>query len=332
MKDSKKWYQSISNWLVIIGCIILIPMLIINIYIMIQSKTNQDKVPSVFGIKPFIVLSGSMEDEIYKGDLIFTKNVEPSRLKVNDVIAFRDSENTVTTHRIIDLVVEDGQTYFITKGDNNNTQDQNLVSFKDVEGIYITRIPGIGSIMNSLSEPTTIIILLLGITLIFIIGFMISNKKQREQERKEFLEYKIAKEEQARQKEEKKKIEELALTKTETENLEIKPQKSVIKKTTPKTTKRTTTKNSAEKESTSKRSTSKTDAKKASTTTRTKSPSSKTTTTKKNTTTKTSSTSSKKSTTKKVTPSTTKKSPSTKTTTRKSSVKPKTTKTKKEEE
>lgn len=332
MKDSKKWYQSISNWLVIIGCIILIPMLMINIYIMIQSKTNQDKVPSVFGIKPFIVLSGSMEDEIYKGDLIFTKNVEPSRLKVNDVIAFRDSENTVTTHRIIDLVVEDGQTYFITKGDNNNTQDQNLVSYKDVEGIFVTRIPGIGSMMNSLSEPTTIIILLLGITLIFIIGFMISNKKQREQERKEFLEYKMAKEEQARQKAEKKKIEELALAKTEAENLEIKPQKSVAKKTTAKTTKKATAKTLEEKELPSKKSTSKTSVKKSSPNTRAKSPSSKATTTKKTTTTKTSSASPKKSTTKKSTPSTTKKSTSTKATTSKSTVKPRTTKTKKEEE
>lgn len=209
MKGSKKWYSKISNWLIILACILLIPVLLINIYIMFQSKINPDKVPSVLGIKPFIVLSGSMEEEIYKGDLIFTKNIEPSRLKANDVIAFRDSEGTVTTHRIIELVSENGKTFFITKGDNNNTQDQNLVSFEDVEGIYIGRFPGIGSIMNNLSEPTTIIILLLGITIIFGFGFVISNKKQREQERKEFLEYKMQKEEQERKKIENKQKKEL---------------------------------------------------------------------------------------------------------------------------
>lgn len=194
MKTGKKWYQSVSNWVVIVACVILIPILIMNLSIMFQAKTNENIVPSVFGYKPFMVLSGSMETEIRKGDLIITKIVDPSALQVDDVIAFRDAENTVTTHRIIDIVVKDGVTYFITKGDNNTSQDRNLVEFKDVEGIYIGRIPGIGSIMKSLSEPTTIVILILIITMAFVIGFTISNKKQKEIERQEFLEFKRQKE------------------------------------------------------------------------------------------------------------------------------------------
>ena len=199
----KKWYQKISNWVLIVVCVILVPVLLINLWILFQSKLEPDKIPNVFGYKPFIVLSGSMETEIYKGDLIVTKIVNPENLKVNDVIAFRDAENTVTTHRIIDIVNDDGVVYFITKGDNNNSQDQNLVEYQDVEGIYLFRIPGFGSMMNSLSEPTTLIILVLIITVIFILGFSISNKKQREEERKEFLEYKKLMEEKEKQKEEK---------------------------------------------------------------------------------------------------------------------------------
>ncbi len=189
-KGDKKWYQSVSNWIFLIACIIFVPIILMNLSIMMQAKKDKDAVPSVFGIKPFMVLSGSMETEIQIGDLILTRVVDPSTLKVNDVIAFRDAENTVTTHRIIDIVVQDGETYFITKGDNNNAQDRNLVEYEDVEGIYIGRIPGIGSIMKSLSEPTTILIIVVGITIIFVIGFTISNRKQRELERQEFLEYK----------------------------------------------------------------------------------------------------------------------------------------------
>lgn len=195
MKTGKKWYQSVSNWLIILACIILIPILIVNLSIMFQAKTNEDKVPSIFGYKPFLVLSGSMENEIHKGDLIITKIIDPEMVKVDDVIAFRDAENTVTTHRIIEVVENNGENYFITKGDNNSSQDKNLVSLDDIEGIYIGRIPGLGSMMNSLAEPTTIIILLLGITIVFVIGFAISSKKQREIERKEFLEFKRMKEE-----------------------------------------------------------------------------------------------------------------------------------------
>lgn len=194
-KQEEQEKKSIGNILSTIAFIILVPVLLVNLWIIFQSKTNEDKVPSVFGIKPFIVLSGSMESEIHKGDLIFTKEVDPSKLGIDDVIAFRDAEGTVTTHRVIDMVEEDGKTFFITKGDNNNTQDLNLVAFEDVEGEYLGRLPGLGSIMDSLSNPTTLVIVILGITVIFVIGFSISNKKDRELERLEYLEFKRMKEE-----------------------------------------------------------------------------------------------------------------------------------------
>lgn len=205
MKKGKKWYQSPSNWVFLIACVILVPVLLINLFIMFQAKTNKDEVPSIFGIKPFMVLSGSMETEIKRGDLIITKIVDPTTLGIDDVIAFRDAEGTVTTHRIIDTVEKDGETFFITKGDNNSSQDQNLVELSDVEGIYIMRIPGIGSMMKSLSEPTTIMIIGLGITVIFVISFSISAKKQREMERLEFLEYKRMKEQEEKEQQQEKK-------------------------------------------------------------------------------------------------------------------------------
>ena len=86
-ENKKKWYKSVSNWLIIVASIILVPILLVNIWIMVQANTDKDKIPSVFGYKPFIVLSGSMETEIHKGDLIITKIVDPETLKVNDVIA-----------------------------------------------------------------------------------------------------------------------------------------------------------------------------------------------------------------------------------------------------
>lgn len=204
MKEKEKWYKKPSDWIFVIACVILVPMLIVNLSIMFQAKKDENKVPSVFGYKPFMVLSGSMETKIRRGDLIITKIIDPETLKIGDVIAFRDAAGTVTTHRIIDMVEERGQTYFITKGDNNSSQDQNLVELNDVEGLYVGRIPGIGSIMNSLAEPTTIVILVLAVTAIFVITFSISNKKQSEQERKEYLEYKMRKEQEEKEKRNKK--------------------------------------------------------------------------------------------------------------------------------
>lgn len=194
MKKDKKWYKKLSNLLTIIICVLLIPILIINCSIIFQANTDKDKVPSVFGYKPFIVLSGSMENTIKKGDLIIVETVNAETLTKDKVIAFRDAEGTVTTHRIIEIVEDETGKYYVTKGDNNNSQDQNLVEPNDVEGIYKGRIPGVGNILNALAEPTTIVILVLGITVIFGLGFYVSTKKQRDKEHQEFLEYKKQKE------------------------------------------------------------------------------------------------------------------------------------------
>lgn len=248
MKNDKKWYQKPSNLVMTIACIILIPVLIINLYIIYQANTNKDEVPNIFGYKPFIVLSGSMESKIHKGDLIFVKEVDPSDLVLEDVIAFRDAEDTVTTHRIIDIVDKDGITYFITKGDNNTSQDQNLVEFEDVEGIYVGRISNIGNIMKSLSEPTTIIIIALGITVIFVIGYTISNKKLKEEERQEFLEYKRMKElEEQRKQEELEEAKKVAKKKTVSKETKPVVSKSTKKKVDTKTSNETNTKKETKK-------------------------------------------------------------------------------------
>lgn len=205
MKKNKKWYKKLSNLLTIIICVLLIPILIINCSIIFQANTDKDKVPSVFGYKPFIVLSGSMENTIKKGDLIIVEVVNADTLTKDKVIAFRDAEGTVTTHRIIEVIEDETGKYYVTKGDNNNSQDQNLVEPKDVEGIYKGRIPAVGNILNALAEPTTIVILVLGITIMFGLGFYVSTKKQRDEEHQEFLEYKKRKEMEEKGKEPTKK-------------------------------------------------------------------------------------------------------------------------------
>lgn len=178
-------------------------LLLIAGTILFKANVNPDKVPDVFGYKPMIVLSGSMESSIYKGDLVFVKVVDTTTLKENDVIAFRNEENTVTTHRIVEIIYDDGKTYFRTKGDNNNTADLNLVSEDDVEGIYIWRLAGIGNFLMFMKEPMGLIVVLLVILVIGLLWLYFINKrdekryaKEEEQDRKEFEEYKRMKEQQ----------------------------------------------------------------------------------------------------------------------------------------
>ena len=53
----KKIKQQILTVVGIALCVILIPMLIINCTLLIKGWTNNNKVPSVFGYSPMIVLT-----------------------------------------------------------------------------------------------------------------------------------------------------------------------------------------------------------------------------------------------------------------------------------
>ena len=117
----------------IIFLIICIPILIINLIIIIKGNMNPDKVPDVFGYKPFAVVSGSMETSINVGDLVIAKKIDSDKsLKNGDIIAFRTSDNYVVTHRIVETKDENGKRYFTTKGDNNKSNDMDPVVFDKI--------------------------------------------------------------------------------------------------------------------------------------------------------------------------------------------------------
>lgn len=158
-------------------------------WVFIQTKINPSKVPTIFGYKPFIVLSGSMETEIYKGDLAVVKVVDPASLKVNDIIAFKDSEGYVVTHRIVKVEPVDSKYRFITKGDNNNTNDSGYVEEEQIEGIYKFKMSGFGTVVLTMQRPTTLVFVLL---IIFLGGFGIiafDNSKMTAADKKELEEF-----------------------------------------------------------------------------------------------------------------------------------------------
>lgn len=139
-----------------------------------------ENVPIVGGKCYLTVLSSSMEGKkpdgiaadkpsgFNKGDLIVAKYIgkdldAKTKLGIGDVISFRFDVNNdgkidkgeLNTHRIVDLV-KDGEgnvTGYITKGDNNLTNDANPVYFGDIVAVYSgRRLAGIGNVLTFLSS------------------------------------------------------------------------------------------------------------------------------------------------------------------------------------
>ena len=174
----------IKKVITVLGLILFIVIMTISITIVYKSYSEPDKIPAVFGWKPFIVLSGSMEDSIMPGDLILTKEIDTLELKDGDVISFRTNKYTVITHRIIDIVEDEGERKYYTKGDNNDTADSNIVCNNQIEGIYRYRIPKLGNIAIYLQKPIGIIICI-AVPLIIILIAQLADLKSKQIEVKE---------------------------------------------------------------------------------------------------------------------------------------------------
>ena len=176
--------KGIKKVITVFGLILFIVIMTLGITIVYKSLSEPNKIPSIFGWKPFIVLSGSMEDTIMPGDLILTKEIDALELKEGDVISFRTNKYTVVTHRIINIVDEEGERKYYTKGDNNNMADINPVCNNQIEGIYRYRIPELGKIALNLQKPIGIVICI-ALPLIIVLIAQFADYKRQEREVKE---------------------------------------------------------------------------------------------------------------------------------------------------
>lgn len=163
--------------------IIILAVLFINSVILISSWINPDEVPGFFGWKPFITLSGSMETEIFAGDLAIVREVPAETLKIGDVIAFKQGD-IVITHRIIKIQNENGSLEFITKGDNNNTQDLLPVKSENVEGKYMFKIAKLGNVAMFVQTPLGTIVVI-AVPILIILLAQINNNKNYKTEAKD---------------------------------------------------------------------------------------------------------------------------------------------------
>lgn len=100
-------------------------------------------VPGWFGIRAYIVRSGSMEPVLHTGALAFV-DTRAQDYECGDIITYRLSdsreEDILVTHRIIGET-EDG---FITRGDANEVQDPVAVERMQIIGRVLGQIPKAG--------------------------------------------------------------------------------------------------------------------------------------------------------------------------------------------
>ncbi|MBS4171683.1 signal peptidase I [Bacillus sp. FJAT-49736] len=174
----KKTIKSMGNIIITLLIILSISALIS----IVQSKKDPGRTPSILGYKVMNVLSGSMEPSLKPGDVIVVKPIDPGKVKVNDVISYKNSRNHFVTHRVIEIVNKDEKRFFQTKGDANNIKDEGLVSSEQLGGSLLFHIPKVGYLANFLTSSLGYIVLITIPLLILTIGmFRKMNKTNKQQ-------------------------------------------------------------------------------------------------------------------------------------------------------
>ena len=170
MHSKKTKLKNIIRFLLLIICGAIIGF---NVYFANANSLVGNKLPMPFGYGAAVVLSGSMEPELSKGDLIVVKETEDFSL--NDIVVF-ESGNSLVVHRVVGMGGEE----IVTKGDANNVADDPIKS-SDVLGRVLFHIPFVGNVVNFIKTPVGTILLVAAAILLVEIPHMKEVRKDDEE-------------------------------------------------------------------------------------------------------------------------------------------------------
>ena len=159
---------------IVISVILWAIILLAALYAFTTMATKDEQsVSRILGYTPLTVESDSMKPTFCKGDLIFIKKCDTSKLKEGDIITFHtiiDNQYALNTHRIQKIDEVNGVRSYTTIGDNNNgVADQHVISDGDIVGKYVGHISNLGKVMSFLSSSMGFLIVIVLPMLLFFI-------------------------------------------------------------------------------------------------------------------------------------------------------------------
>jgi signal peptidase I len=134
--------------------------------------------PLPFGIKPSIVMTGSMEPTVSTGSIAWIdQNFTEDDLEVGTIAVYEPQLGTEVMHRIIAI---DGDTYTF-QGDNNNAPDLAEPTAENVEGVYLFHVPEVGKTFSwFMDNKIPILLFLAGINLaVYVVSALLVRRADK---------------------------------------------------------------------------------------------------------------------------------------------------------
>lgn len=134
--------------------------------------------PLPFGIKPSIVMTGSMEPTVPTGSIAWIdENFDEGDLEVGTIAVYEPKLGTEVMHRIVAI---DGDTYTF-QGDNNAAPDLASPTAESVEGIYLLHVPEVGRAFSwFMDNKIPVLLVLVGVNLaVYVLSACISRRTDK---------------------------------------------------------------------------------------------------------------------------------------------------------
>ena len=159
----RKTIKRIWNWIssILVAAVVLLAVALVGVRIV--------------GLQPYVVLSGSMDPTYPVGSLIYVKSTDYKQLKIGDPITFMVSEDTVATHRIIEVLPDEDDPStirYFTQGDANDAPDGSSVHYKNIIGKPVFSIPYLGYVSNYIQTPPGKYVAISGCALLMLLVFL----------------------------------------------------------------------------------------------------------------------------------------------------------------
>lgn len=161
--EHNKILKIIKNIIINLIIFILGIIAVLAIWTSIQLNVQKKEYANIFGYSIFSTETGSMSPTMEIGDVVIVKIGE--QVQEKDIITYK-KDNSFITHRIIKI---EGNS-IIAKGDNNNTQDEEITQ-DAVVGKVVFIINNVEIWKNVFSDMNVIIPIIITLILFVILVF-----------------------------------------------------------------------------------------------------------------------------------------------------------------
>lgn len=171
--------QKIKKIFCIILYILLIPIIFFSLFLIFLELGNSYELPSFLNMNVYIVTSQSMSPKLNEGDIVVVrKGYDNNSYKVGNIITFVRHDGEIITHRIERIVKSELRNSYVTKGDNNDQEDEEIVTYDMIIGRVVYTMPKLGILVSLLKNKLFFSACIVVLILIILYDIRIRKRKE----------------------------------------------------------------------------------------------------------------------------------------------------------